>query len=156
PIDLAEDVKSTMSVLADARDIDLTATVNNAVPNPLYGDRQRLHQILVNLTNNAIKFTNEGGVAIRIYRPDADHWGIQVADTGIGIPEDAQEYIFDPFRQVDGSATREHRGTGMGLSIVKQLVQLMGGTISLESTLGEGSTFTITLPIVNVPEEEIA
>jgi signal transduction histidine kinase len=70
-----------------------------------------------------------------------------VSDTGVGIPEEAREYIFDPFRQVDSSMTREHKGTGMGLAIVKQLAHLMGGSVSLESALGQGSTFTVLLPL---------
>ena len=74
-------------------------------------------------------------------------WAMRVADTGAGIPGEAQEYIFDPFRQVDNTITRDNRGTGLGLSITKQLVELMGGRIELESEVGRGSTFTVILPL---------
>jgi signal transduction histidine kinase len=76
-----------------------------------------------------------------------EQWAMEVSDTGPGIPEEARQYVFDPFRQVDGSITREYRGTGLGLSIVKRLVELMGGSIRLESEVGRGSTFTLTLPL---------
>ena len=79
---------------------------------------------------------------------DNEHWEIQVSDSGIGIPKEAHEYIFEPFRQVDTSNTYRNRGTGLGLSITKQLVELMDGQILLESGVGEGSTFTVLLPIL--------
>jgi signal transduction histidine kinase len=79
---------------------------------------------------------------------------VDVSDTGCGIPLEAQSYIFDPFRQVDGSITREHAGFGLGLSLVRQLTALMGGDITLTSTVEEGSTFTIILPLVPIQEEE--
>jgi signal transduction histidine kinase len=142
-----EDVRSTLAVLAENRGIDLITEVDPDLPETLYGDSQRLKQILVNLANNAIKFTNEGYVAVRVFRPGNGQWAMVVSDTGVGIPEEAREYIFDPFRQVDSSMTREHKGTGMGLAIVKQLAQLMGGSVSLESALGQGSTFTVLLPL---------
>jgi signal transduction histidine kinase len=82
-----------------------------------------------------------------------DRWSLQVSDTGPGIPKDAQAYIFNPFRQVDGSATRHHEGSGLGLSIVKQLANLLGGEITLTSGRGQGSTFTVTLPVVLEQEE---
>jgi len=112
-----------------------------------------LQQILVNLISNAIKFTPAGAVRLRLYCPDADHWALQVFDTGFGIPGEAQIYIFEPFRQVDGSVTRAHAGTGLGLSIVKQLTTLMGGEITLESEVGRGSTFTVSLPLQPIQEK---
>jgi signal transduction histidine kinase len=78
---------------------------------------------------------------------------LQISDTGRGIPEDAVDYIFEPFRQVDGSVTRSHKGIGLGLSIVKQLVDLMEGSITVESQVGEGSTFRIELPVI-IPQKE--
>jgi signal transduction histidine kinase len=117
------------------------------------GDQNRLQQILVNLASNAIKFTGSGRVQIRLYRPDLNHWAIAVSDTGPGIPTEAQAYIFEPFQQVDGSVTREHVGTGLGLSIVKQLVNLMEGQITLESEVGQGSAFTVLLPLHTVEEK---
>jgi PAS domain S-box-containing protein len=148
PAELVIGVQGVMEVMAQAKGLQLTTHVAADVPASLSGDWQRLHQILINLINNAIKFTEEGSVDTRIYMPDADHWALEVSDTGCGIPEEALSYIFDPFRQVDDSATREYGGAGLGLSIVKQLVDLMEGEITLESEVGQGSTFTIVLPLV--------
>jgi signal transduction histidine kinase len=119
----------------------------------IVADQQRLHQILVNLINNAVKFTPDGGIDVRLYRANDHDWTITVSDTGKGIPEDALEYIFEPFRQVDGSATRTHKGVGLGLSIVQQLVELMGGNIKVDSEIGHGSTFTIQLPLKTTKKE---
>jgi signal transduction histidine kinase len=147
PEDLVANLHSTMQPLTEAEGLQLTAHVADNVPSALIGDSQRLQQILVNLVNNAIKFTSEGSIDVRIYRSNEQYWAMEVADTGAGIPEDAIEYIFEPFRQVDGSATRRHKGVGLGLSIVKQLVELMNGNIRVESEIGKGSTFIIQLPL---------
>jgi signal transduction histidine kinase len=106
-----------------------------------------VNQIVINLIGNALKFTQEGSVHVRAYCPDTDHWAIDVTDTGIGISKEAQAYIFEPFRRADESPTRERKGAGLGLSIVKQLVEMMGGKITLNSEIGKGSTFIITLPL---------
>jgi PAS domain S-box-containing protein len=148
PVRLLDDVMSVMSVLAQNKGLKLTSHIDGQVPATLSGDRQRLQQILINLAGNAVKFTDQGEVHIRLYRPDPDHWAMDVADTGPGILQEAQSYIFDPFRQVDGSATRAHGGAGLGLSIVKQLTTLMGGEIKLVSKVGRGSIFTVLLPLV--------
>ncbi len=147
PAELTDDFHSTMDVLAENKGLTLTTEVTPNMPAMLHGDRERLHQIVVNLVNNALKFTEEGGIHVRLHRPDADHWAIDVIDTGAGIPKEAQAYIFEPFRQVDGSETRTHKGVGLGLSIVKQLTELMGGEITIESEVGQGSTFTVVLPL---------
>ena len=89
---------------------------------------------------------------IRLYSSSPSHWTIQVIDTGPGIPAEAHTYIFEPFRQIDGSETRRHGGTGLGLSITKQLVNQMNGKIQLESKIGQGSTFTVILPLEFVEE----
>jgi PAS domain S-box-containing protein len=150
---LIDGVVGVMEVAAQNKGLELTSYVGEDVPHTLKGDWQRLHQILINFVNNAVKFTEKGAVDVRIYMRDADHWAMSVTDTGIGIPEDARGYIFEPFRQVDESATREYGGAGLGLSIVKQLVELMGGWIELESEVGQGSAFTVVLPLeLNVPE----
>jgi signal transduction histidine kinase len=154
PDDLAANVQSTMAPIAEAQGLTLTTNVDEALPEKVIGDQQRLHQILVNLINNAIKFTPQGGVNVRLYASNDDHaWHMEVADTGSGIPEDAIEYIFEPFRQVDGSATRTHKGVGLGLSIVQQLVELMEGEIQVESEIGQGSTFIIELPLKTTKKE---
>jgi PAS domain S-box-containing protein len=148
PNQMIEDLSSVMSVLASQKGLQLECSVADDVPLNLVSDRHRLHQVLVNLVGNGIKFTERGKVSIRVFRPDSEHWTLEVADTGPGIPREAQSYIFEPFRQVDGSATRHHAGTGLGLSIVKQLVNLLGGEITLTSEVGKGSTFTVMLPLI--------
>ncbi|HEU0291375.1 MAG TPA: histidine kinase N-terminal 7TM domain-containing protein [Anaerolineales bacterium] len=147
PVALLGQACSGMEVLAAKKGLQLKATVEDGIPQELVGDERRLRQIMINLLGNAIKFTREGGVSIRLLRPTSEHWAIQVQDTGVGIPKEAQAYIFEPFRQVHSAITRDNRGVGLGLSITKQLVDLMGGRITLESSLGKGSTFTIFLPI---------
>jgi PAS domain S-box-containing protein len=145
--DLVVEVQSKMEILARAKGLTLTSRVKEDVPEVLWGDRRRLHQILINLVGNAIKFTEAGEVKVCIYRTSPTCWAIKVADTGPGIPAEAQAQIFEPFRQVDGSITRKHSGAGLGLSLVKQLTALMGGWVTLESEPGQGSTFTISLPL---------
>ncbi len=147
PIETLQRVENTMTVLAHNKGLELTTAVSADLPATLHGDESRLRQLLINLIGNAIKFTESGTVQARLYRVDDRWWAMEVSDTGPGIPEEAREYVFEPFRQVDGSITREYRGTGLGLSIVRSLVELMGGTVRLESEVGRGSTFTLTLPV---------
>jgi signal transduction histidine kinase len=150
PSELMADLEATVGVLAKRKGLELTTEVAEDIPDPLYGDEERLHQVLVNLTDNAIKFTDEGGIHVRICRPNGDyssHWAMEISDTGPGISEEERELVFAPFRRVDDSMTREHIGVGLGLSIVKQLVELMNGEIALESEPGQGSTFTVILPL---------
>jgi signal transduction histidine kinase len=149
PTKLIEDVVTAMEILAKNRGLELQGDITEDVPPMLSGDQQRVSQIIVNLIGNALKFTKEGGVYVHAYVHDKDHWAVDVSDTGIGISKEAREYIFEPFRQADESPTREHGGAGLGLSIVKQLVEMMDGRIELESTIGAGSTFTVILPIVS-------
>ena len=145
--DLLENLHSVMDKLTADKGLALTSGINDDVPETLIGDSSRLQQILVNLVNNAVKFTTEGSVHVQFSKPDSEHWGITVTDTGQGIPKKELPYIFDTFRQVEGTTTRVHGGFGLGLSIVKQLVSLMGGNVSVESEVGKGSTFSITLPM---------
>jgi PAS domain S-box-containing protein len=153
PIEMLQRVENTMGVLARNKELELVTTIAPDLPTTLQGDESRLRQLLINLIGNAIKFTEHGTVQVRLYRVDGKWWAMAVSDTGPGIPEEARRYIFEPFRQVDGSITREYRGTGLGLSIVKRLVELMGGTVTLESEVGRGSTFTLTLPLQIQPEK---
>jgi len=155
PFDLVEGVREVVAQEAQSKELQLTAIVEPGLPETLRGDPHRLHQVLANLTMNAIKYTEEGAVNIRVYRPDAACWAMEVADTGPGIPISAQSYIFEPFRQIDNSMGRKYGGVGLGLSIVKKLVVLMGGEIKLESEVERGSTFTVVLPVV-VPEPRSA
>ena len=111
-------------------------------------DGQKLKQILQNLIINAIKFTEKGSVTISARRlPDLEAVEFKVADTGVGIPQDALPFIFEKFRQVDSSETRTYGGVGMGLYIVKKFTELLGGQIRVDSELEKGSTFTVCLPI---------
>lgn len=116
----------------------------------LLGDDKRLEQILINLLGNGIKFTQQGEVVLRVIPLAQDQHSVQlrfeVRDTGIGIPPQALPTLFDPFTQADSSITRRFGGTGLGLSICKRLVDVIGGTLGVESTLGEGSTFWFEVP----------
>jgi PAS domain S-box-containing protein len=153
PHSLIDYAQATMGVLAEHKDLQLISDVAADMPVNLSGDLLRLQQIIANLVGNAIKFTEHGVVHLHLYRPDETHWVIQVADTGPGIPVEAQAHIFDVFWQVDGTATRRYTGFGLGLSIVKQLATIMGGQVQVESKLGQGSTFTVLLPLT--PEREV-
>lgn len=148
PRTLITDIHSMMSVLAEQKHLTFECTVDDDIPPILVSDPHRLQQILINLVGNAVKFTDKGHINVRIKRHDAAHWALEVEDTGAGIPHAAQHYIFEPFRQVDDPLTRHHSGSGLGLSIVKQLVNLLGGDITLTSEVGVGSTFTVMLPLV--------
>ncbi len=139
----------SMAVLASKKGLELESGLASDVPPMVLADPVRLHQILVNLLGNAIKFTEKGKVTLRVIL-DAPREGLMlhfcVADTGVGIAEDQQSKIFEPFVQADGSNTRRHSGTGLGLTITRQLVEAMGGRIWLESEPGAGSKFHFTIP----------
>ncbi len=131
---------------ADKKKLRLSLRLEDDLP-ALFTDRGRLRQVLFNLLSNAIKFTPEGGeVTLRAGRLDDSHVRIAVADTGPGIATDQQEVIFEKFRQIDQSATREHHGTGLGLAIAKELTVLLGGQIGVESEPGRGATFWVAFP----------
>jgi two-component system, NarL family, sensor histidine kinase BarA len=132
--------------LADKKRIALEVSVEKAPAN-LHSDAGKVKQVLYNLLSNAIKFTPEGGtVEIAVNSAGSDYVTFDVRDTGPGIDPEMVEAIFEKFRQIDSSLTREHGGSGLGLAITKELVHLLGGTISVESTVGVGSTFTVRLP----------
>jgi len=106
----------------------------------------RLRQILNNLLNNAAKFTCQGSVTLSVRRED-EMIAFAVRDTGVGIPPECHAVVFEKFRQLEGFLTREHGGTGLGLAVVKQLAERLGGSVTLESQVGAGSTFTVRLPL---------
>jgi len=113
----------------------------------VFSDRQKVKQIIVNLLSNALKFTHEGGIRITVGYDQVDRAAsVAVADTGIGISPENHEKIFGDFRQVDDSPSRQYGGTGLGLAICRRLATALGGRITLESTMGKGSTFTLTIP----------
>ncbi|MGD2063475.1 MAG: ATP-binding protein [Nitrospirota bacterium] len=136
----------TLMPLAKERDIELAAIASGDLPT-LWSDPTRVHQILLNLGGNAIKFTPQGRVTLEAACTH-DAVTFAVRDTGIGIAQEALELIFDEFRQADGSITRQYGGTGLGLSVSRHLARLLGGDIGVLSQPGEGSTFTLRLPIV--------
>jgi signal transduction histidine kinase len=144
---LLENMHTSLYKIAVDHDLYLTGEMGPGMPEILIGDQKRLQQIIINLANNAIKFTQSGGVQVRLTRADHELWKIEVSDTGDGIPAADIPNIFDSFRQLEYLNTRKHGGFGLGLSIVKQIVALMNGEILVQSELGKGSTFTVTLPL---------
>lgn len=149
-----ENVIGGLSIKALEKKLNIRCYIPPNLPNKLIGDEVRLSQILLNLGNNAIKFTNTGSVSFVInweYVQSDDNkqsilLTIEIVDTGIGISQEQQEHIFDDFTQADGSTSRNYGGTGLGLSISKKLVNLMNGHINIDSTLDQGSTFKVCLP----------
>jgi two-component system, NarL family, sensor histidine kinase BarA len=131
--------------LADEKHLTLNI-IDNVQSANVINDSGRLRQILVNLLSNAIKFTEKGSVEVEVREISPDRLALTVKDTGIGIAQEELEHIFEEFRQIDQTITRRYAGTGLGLAITKSLVQLMQGTIEVESKLGQGSTFRIELP----------
>jgi signal transduction histidine kinase len=153
--DLLKEIEKSLEPAAREQGLRMAWEVDCAVPAAIIGDAVRLRQVLVNLAGNAIKFTPQGQVAVNVHLDFTAGGGTQlrfrIADTGIGIPKDQQERIFQPFIQADGSSTRSYGGTGLGLAITSQLVELMGGRIWLESEVGRGSTFHLSIAVELVP-----
>jgi signal transduction histidine kinase len=147
PKDLAESVYLNLMPQTKKKGLDLVLDVKGNAPDFVVGDYKRVEQVLSNLVVNAIKFTENGRITITIYQADDSHWALQVSDTGIGISKEDQAFIFEPFRQADESMARKFGGVGLGLAIVQQLTSAMGGAIELQSEVGKGSRFTITLPL---------
>ncbi len=158
--DLWQVVEEVARMLATraGQEIELRIAIDPAVERRFIGDPYRLRQVLSNLVGNAIKFTEEGHVTVRVEAADTDFGArmlrVWVEDTGCGIPEGSIPLLFESFRQLDDSPQRRHGGTGLGLAISKALVECMGGHISAESELGRGSTFSFSLPLVPAPVEQ--
>jgi PAS domain S-box-containing protein len=154
---LVDHARSLYHHVAESKGLELHFTVDEALPDTICTDHQKMEQILRNLITNAIKFTAQGGVRVEFLRPSSDPmlpgWldpantiAVTVTDTGIGIPEGSREAIFDAFKQADGSTSRGYGGTGLGLSISKKLANLLGGEICLTRTDAKGSVFTLYIP----------
>jgi signal transduction histidine kinase len=163
PVDVravVDDVASWAVPFAESRELDLRFTVADDVPDVATGDNRRINQVVTNLVQNAITFTERGSVAVRVTGrpcddPAAGTWvEFQVRDTGIGIAECHLRDLYEPFVQADPLAAGDRQGVGLGLAICRELVDLMGGRLSVESTLGEGSTFTFGVPLA--PAEDPA
>ncbi len=152
-----EDVLDVLAEPAQRKAIDLCGLIHADIPTTLRGDPGRLRQVLMNLVGNAIKFTERGDVMVRVMLQHEDSSSVRltfnISDTGIGMPAEAIASLFRPFSQADSSTTRLFGGTGLGLAISKQLVELMGGSISVDSIVGHGSTFHVTVPLRRLPAE---
>ena len=157
----------TMGVRAHSKGLELTARISAEVPRGLVGDPLRLRQILINLLGNAVKFTDKGRVVLAVESlgpvRDGDPAGVRraqlrfsVSDTGIGIPADKLSLIFSGFNQVDASISRRFGGSGLGLTIVRRLTELMGGWVKVESQPGRGSIFMVTVPVAIDPQFAVA
>ncbi|HEX8987206.1 MAG TPA: ATP-binding protein, partial [Rhodocyclaceae bacterium] len=152
--DLCESLRSLFEPIAQQRTLDFGIVIDPDAAPLVYGDEQRVHQILKNLLSNAMKFTERGSVTLRVARPDAAEnplavpaLAFSVVDTGIGIPADKQQLVFEAFQQADGSISRKFGGTGLGLSISMQLAHKMHGELRMKSEEGKGSTFTLYMPL---------
>ena len=142
-------MKDLFTEVAKEKNIDFRIEESHA-PLVIKSDKMRLEQILKNLISNALKFTSEGSVTLSVTKHPTDDKQIcfAVKDTGIGIPREKQYNIFEAFQQADGSTKRKYGGTGLGLSISRELAKLLKGEIVLQSTVNEGSTFTLMIPII--------
>lgn len=147
PQQLAESITSNYLPLALKEGISMQVRVDPKLPALIMGDRARIEQIISNLVTNAIKFTDTGSITLYAFKADNAHWKIEVKDTGIGIAPEHFAYIFEAFRQADETSGRKYGGVGLGLAIVQQLVKAMNGSVDLKSKLGQGSVFTVTLPL---------
>jgi signal transduction histidine kinase len=160
---LLNGVRQSFEYEAVKKGLELVVQISEAVPPVIRGDSARLSQILINLVGNAIKFTNKGKITMEVLvisdSPERPEFLFKVIDTGIGIPEDKQQFIFESFTQASSSTTRKYGGTGLGLAITKKLISLQGGELELNSKAGEGSTFSFKLKFIksekNRLEEEM-
>jgi signal transduction histidine kinase len=144
--DCIDEVLTQSRVLAEDKGLKLIVKEDERLPEILMGDRGRVKQVLMNLISNGIKFTDTGSVTVETVRQDDHTFRLSVTDTGVGIPSHLQQTVFDEFRQADEGLQRG--GTGLGLAIVRRLVLMMNGSIRLSSEVGKGSTFTVTLPLI--------
>lgn len=158
---LIEEVRQIFTMKVSEKHLEFFIDIDPAIPNALFLDEARLRQVLLNLVGNAVKFTDAGHIAIKArgkFSPDtSEHVDILLAveDSGIGIPEDQIDSVFESFKQQDGQSTRKYGGTGLGLTITKRLIELMNGRISLQSIVGEGSVFEIVLHRVPLASEAL-
>jgi signal transduction histidine kinase/DNA-binding response OmpR family regulator/CHASE3 domain sensor protein len=143
---LTRDLSNLFTPVAEKKNLEFRIEARPECPTHIETDGQRLEQVLRNLLSNAFKFTEQGKVELSVRRAPEGEIALSVADTGIGISEDKQRAVFEPFRQADGTISRKYGGTGLGLSISRELVRLLGGTLAVRSAEGQGSTFTVLIP----------
>lgn len=146
PIKLAQRWQTEIGIMAEKKGVQFIVKLDPALPETVYGDEEAVSKVALNLLSNAIKFTEEGQIALALER-NGNSWGFTIEDTGIGIPPHAREFIFEEFRQVDQTSKRKYGGTGLGLAIVQKYARAMGGTVTVKSELGKGSTFSVSLPL---------
>jgi len=146
PRELSEQWQKQIGVLAAKKHIEFLTVIEEKMPPMLVGDPERISQVVLNLLSNAIKFTDKGCVTLDM-RLQQNLWEVRVSDTGVGIPPHALDLIFEEFRQADNSSTRQHGGTGLGLTISRNLSRMMNGSLNVQSELGKGSTFILQLPL---------
>jgi CheY-like chemotaxis protein/CHASE3 domain sensor protein len=152
---LCDELGDVFGPVAREKGIDLQARADTDIPSTIFTDSTRLQQVLKNLLSNALKFTERGGVSLHIRKAVGGRIAFAVKDTGIGVPADQQEIIFEAFRQADGTTNRKYGGTGLGLSISRDLARLLGGELTVDSAPGRGSTFTLVLPHRLEPTAEL-
>jgi len=153
-ITLIEALQSSCEVMAEEKGLEYQIHLDPDLPDRVIGDEGRITQVLVNLSGNAVKFTEEGKVDVDIHFTGDERWGFSVSDTGPGIPEDQFESIFKAYKQINSSYQKgKNEGSGLGLAITKHLIETMGGSIQMESRLGKGTTFEVILPL-KVPQED--
>ena len=150
---LSRDLSNLFMPVAEKKSLKFLIDIGPECPSHIETDGQRLEQILRNLLSNAFKFTEQGKVELSVRRAPDGQIALSVADTGIGISNDKQRAVFEPFRQADGTISRKYGGTGLGLSISRELVRLLGGTLALRSVEGQGSTFTVLIPETYSPSK---
>lgn len=151
---VASTVTASVQSIVEEKELNFYVAVSPDLPEVVIGDEGRINQILMNLTSNAVKFTDEGSISIRIGPYSQEYWAIEVEDTGPGIPEDQSEAVFQAYRQIQRTdGAKKVKGTGLGLAITRNLAELMGGWLEFTSTVGKGSRFTVVLPL-NVPQDD--
>lgn len=150
PLSLVNDLANIVNNRIGSKNLEFTVDLSPELPRELFGDNIRLHQILINLLNNAVKFTKQGCVSFKLYSEPIDENTVllkaEVSDTGMGIREEDMDKLFHSFQQVDSKRNRNVEGTGLGLAITQQLLNLMRGSVSVQSVYNQGSTFTVELP----------
>ncbi|HOV13410.1 MAG TPA: ATP-binding protein [Spirochaetota bacterium] len=146
-LNLLKHIQNLFSVIAKSKDINFILEIDSSVPNLVLGDEMRISQILINIVSNALKFTDRNGKVTLKASYQSGKARFEIIDNGIGIPDDKINQIFEPFEQVDSSMARKYGGSGLGLTVTKDLINLMGGEITIKSKLKQGTSFTIEIPL---------